>query len=146
MIGFVVDAIVESILAPQDDAALGERRVYVDPESAPIDVQAQEFDIAPVTTRPVGFEIGGAVEFEHRVAVELDVQHGDVKASRRIRDAILVDLVLRIRDSALASVEDPAGHQEIETISYAISYAPHGISDTNESATLTFIVRTRLGG
>lgn len=160
MIGFVHDAIVEHILAPQADvtdvyAQPGTNpaveiplKAYVDRASAPIDVEPQELDVVDGTSRIVGFEIGGAVEFSHTVQVGLDVQHGDRAVARSLRDLIVVALMLRWRDTRgeIESLEDPQTGQTIESIMPAIDYRPFGVSDTNESATITFTVTTRLGG
>lgn len=157
MIGFVRDAIVEIILAPQaltddvfvapDDTEIS-LRAYVDPESAPVDAEPQELDVVDGQTRPVGYEIGGGIEFQHTLAVGLDVQHGDRAVARALRDRILTDLVLRWRETRgeIESLVDAVTGQAIESITPSIDYRPFGMSDTNESATLTFTVTTRLGG
>lgn len=156
MIGFVYDAIVDHILAPQADESLDhsaepggfDRRAYLDPDAAPIDVEAQELDVLSLDSRVLSVEIGGATEWEHRVAVSLDVQHGDAAESRRRRDAILADLVLRwleVRGEIVSLVDDVTG-QEIETITPRMDYRPLGTSNTNETVTVTFVVTARLPG
>lgn len=147
MIGFLYDLVVENIVAPQDDEALGEKRVHLDPDAMPLDVEAQEIDVRALTTVPTGrFEIGGTTEFRHTILIGLDVKHTVGAESRRLRDLILTDLVLRIRDVGfdLIGQRDEDTGQEITGLSFSIDYRPAGLGDTNESATLTVTIETFL--
>lgn len=148
MIGFPFELILEHVVRPQDDATLGERRVYLDPEAAPINVEAQEIDARALTTRPTGVaEIGGTIELRHTILIGLDVQHGDANESLRLRDLILLDLILRLVAAAdLIGERDEATRQEISGLSWAIDYRPAGGGDTNESATITVTIDSLLDG
>lgn len=149
MIGWAVDLIVEHVVTPQTYGTVpDDRRVYLDPASTPLDADPQEVDVAPVTTRPVSYEIGGGVEVEHVVSVAVDVQHGDPVESRRRRDLIVLDLALRAVDQlpTLLAAVDPATGQAATRVEWAVDYAPltTGESDTNESAVVTFTITAQL--
>lgn len=149
MIGYPFELLREHVVAPQDDEALGERRVYLDPQAAPLNTDAQEIDLRALATVQTGrAEIGGTIELRHTIAVGLNVQHGDPEQSRRLRDLILLDLILRLRDVGVNLIgdRDEATGQEITEIKWAVDYRPFGVSDTNESATMTVTIETNLDG
>ena len=147
MIGYARGLLVDLVLTPQADLGVvdAERLAYVDPDSRPLDVEAQELDVRAASTAVVGWQIGGSVTVRHTISVALDVAHGDPAQALRLRDAIVLDLVLRYLDpdvrEAFYSTPDPAGAQEITRLDLApVDYAPLGVSDTNESAVLTFVL------
>lgn len=147
MIGFPRRLLVDHVLTPQGDEALGERRAFLAEVEQEIGIQAQELDLLGLTTRPLAYEIGGGVELRHEISVAVVVQHGDPVEARRIRDLIVLDLCLRAIDasSVLANDEDPdvAGHY-LTAIRWAVDWRPLTIDDTNETATLTFTIDTQL--
>lgn len=147
MIGFVQGLIETLIVAPQSSSDLDDdRRVYLDPEAAPIDAAPQEVDVRPVRTVPLTYEIGGGMQVRHTVSVAVDVQHGDPLESRRRRDLIILDLCLRTLDvrSAIYSAVDPESGQYPTGIEWTVDYRPLGTSDTNESAVVTFDVTVEI--
>ena len=148
MIGFAVDLLVEHVLAGQLDPAAGEGRVYRGGDDRPVDVNAQEVDVRPLTSRVVRYEIGGSVTFRHVVSLAVNVQHGDADEAVRLRDLIVLDLVLRslaARPEILGAT-DPATGQEVEAIEVEVDYRPLGISDTSESAVLVFSLDVTVRG
>lgn len=147
MIGFVRALIEELILLPQGDETVPEeRRVYLDPESRPLDVMAQEADVRAVTSVPVAWEIGGGLEVRHRISVAVDVQHGDPAEAVRRRDAIALDLCLRIVDEtpAILAATDEVTGQYPTRVEWSVDYTPLATSDTNESATIAVDVTTQI--
>lgn len=146
MIGFARSVIVDEILVPQGDEVRGETRAFLDPEAAPLDVEAQELDLLAVTTRPIGFEIGGGVELRHEVSVAVDVQHADRAEAIRLRDLIVLELCLRARDreDAIRQLVDPTTDQYVTAIGWSIDWRPFSIDTPNESATITFTIDTQL--
>lgn len=147
MIGFPRRLLVDHVLAPQGDEALGERRAFLADVEPEIGVEAQELDLLGLTTRPLAYEIGGGVELRHEISVAVAVQHGDRAEARRLRDRIVLDLCLRAIDasSELANEVDPdvAGHY-LTAIRWAVDWRPLTLDDTNETATVTFTIDTQL--
>jgi hypothetical protein len=148
MIAWLVDLLDTEILEPQGDEARGEKRAIRNPDEEALDVEAQSLDVRPITTVPIGYEIGGSVELQHTIAVAVDVQHGDPAEAARLRDAIVLDLILRTRTAraAIAAATDPATGQSVDRIDWSIDWRPLGVGDTNESAVLTFTIDTTLDG
>ena len=148
MIGFARRLIVDHVLTPQTLEVRGETRAFLDPESRPLDSNAQELDLLATTTRPIGGEIGGGLELRHEVSVAVAVQHGDPVEAIRLRDAIVLELCLRARDSwdAIAQEVDAGSGQYAVAFAWSVDWRPLGIDDTNETATITFTVDTQLDG
>lgn len=148
MIGFVTGLLVEHVLDPQADPARGELRAFRDPTSTPLDVDAQEIDLLPLSTSVVGWEIGGTVLLRHRVDAAVDVQHGDPAEARRLRDGIVLDLVRRLLAARgeIVSAVDVASGEAVTTVEVEVDYRPLGVDTANESATLTFTLDTTLDG
>lgn len=141
MIGFAQALIESLVVAPQDTADTpDDRRVYLDPESAPIDATPQEVDVRAVTTVPLRYEIGGGLEVRHTIAVAVDVQHGDPVEARRRRDLITLDLCLRALDRRheILSAVDPETGQYPTQVEWSVDWTPLGTGTTNESAVVTF--------
>lgn len=141
MIGFAQELIETVVLAPQDGPDVDpDRRLYLDPESAPVDASPQEADVFAISTVPVRYEIGGGLEVRHTVDVAVDVQHGVPEESRRRRDLITLDLCLRALDNldALGSAVDPETGQYVTRVEWSVDYRPLSTTGTNESATIRF--------
>lgn len=146
MIGFVRNFLIDLVLEPQSDEAMGERRAFLDPESRPLDVEAQEIDLLGLSTAPVSYEIGGGMELRHTISAAVEVAHGDPAEAIRLRDAIVLDLVLRCLDNldAIYALRDPATGQYATRVEWTVDYRPFTIDTPNENATITFTVDTTL--
>lgn len=147
MIGWVQGLLELHVVLPQaTDPVPAERRAYLDPTAAPVDVRPQEIDVRALSTVPIGYEIGGGLELRHTIEVAVDVQHGDATESRRLRDLIVLDLALRALDvrDEIGAATDPTTGQTVTRVDWSVDYRPLGTSDTNESGVLTFTVDTIL--
>ena len=148
MIGFVTDLLVVNVLDPQALEERGETRAYVDVEGLPVDADPQELDLLPLSTTIRSREIGGSIELRHTIDVGLDVQHGDAGEARRLRDAIVLELVLRHLDArdAYAQAVDPVSAAYVIESGFTIDYRPLAVgdTDTNASATISFVFDTAL--
>lgn len=149
MIGFAQGLIEDLIVRPQDTPDTDDdRRIYLDPDSAPIDSTPQEVDVIPMTTTPLRYEIGGSLEVRHRIDVAVDVQHGSFAEARRRRDLIVLDLCLRAlwNVEAIMSAVDPETGQYPTGLEWSVNYLPLGTTATgsNESATITFTVDVQI--
>lgn len=149
MIGWIRQLVVDHVLAPQGDPSIpAERRAYVDPESRPLGSEAVELDVLATTTRPLAEEIGGGFALRHELDVGLEVQHGDPAEATRLRDAIVLDLVMRLTDPATLDTfgtgSDPATGQYVTRTGWVVSYAPLVADTPNEYARLTITVETQL--
>jgi hypothetical protein len=152
VIGYAFGLLVEHVVAPQDDEALGERRTYNDPDARPLDVSPQELDVRAVSSRIVSYEIGGGFTVRHTISVALDVQHGDPAEARRLRDLIVLDLVKRAlvgtgRDGFANAAPEAGTGQYVAAVAIGdIDYTPLGESTTNESAVVPFLIDTQIDG
>lgn len=149
MIAFPRRLIVDHVLTPQGLEERGETRAILSGAEAELGVVAQEIDLLATTTRPLGYEIGGGVELRHEISVAVVVQHGDPAEAVRLRDAIVLELCLRALDvwSTIAQETDPgvpAGAHYPTRLAWSIDWRPLAISDTNETATITFTLDTQL--
>lgn len=148
MIGFPRALLVDNVLTPQGDAARGETRAILSGSEAEIDLQSQELDVLATGSVPTAWEIGGSLEIRHTISVAVVVQHGDLLEASRLRDAIVLELILRATSratrNALANAVDPAGVQEFADLGWSIDYRPLRLDTPNENATITFAIDTRL--
>jgi len=148
VIGFPRSLLVDNVLTPQGDAARGETRAILSGSEAEIDLQSQELDVLATSSVPIRWEIGGSLEVRHTISVAVVVQHGDPAEASRLRDAIVLELILRATSqatrNALANAADPAGVQEFADLGWSIDYRPLRIDTPNENATITFSIDTRL--
>lgn len=145
MIGFVLDAIRDRVLAPQALVADADLRAIVDPDSAPIDTSSAELNVVASTTTPLSREIAGGLRLRHVVGIVLVVEDGDVEEAHRRRDAIVTDLVLRLEsDLTLGQASSADGKQEVDSSSWTVDYGDL-IGDTLAAyASLTFTVDAEL--
>lgn len=148
MTGYLIAALRELVLDPQATVDVEERRAFVDPDAIPLNVNAQELDVAPVSTIVLAESTGGSIELRHTISAALSVEHGDPVEARRLRDAIVVDLVRRFyatRGDLLAVVDAPSGQYGTDA-TLEVSYAPLDVADDilAEYATLTITVDTTL--
>lgn len=158
MIGWVYDRIVGLVVEPQASSAgsvtVAGREWSLatvrDPDSAPLNANAQELDLIGLGTAPISGteEIGGGVELRHTITVGLSVEHGDPVAARMIRDAIVTELVLRYRasESAIRQTRDPATGQYVSRLGWSVDYRPLAVDTPNEYASVTFTVDATLDG
>lgn len=146
MIGWVVERVVELVLAPQATALAPvggiDRRAYVDPDAAPLNVNATELDVLASSTVPIGREIGGGLNVRHELEVGLAVEHGDPAIAKATRDAIALDLSLRLleQEANLLASPDPDGRQTLERLSWRLDYRPIVVDTPNEYARLVITV------
>lgn len=142
MIGWVVAALRDLVLVPQATVATEERRAVLDPDAAPLDAAATSLEIVGETTTVAEVEIGGrSLLLRHAVTWELRVEHGDAAEAIRLRDAITLDLTLRLVDAYpdLAALTDaPSGQYVSGALLWSISYGDPGDDTPNAYATTTF--------
>lgn len=148
MTGYLIAKLRELVLDPQATVGTVERRAYVDPDGTPVTANAQEIDVAAMSTVIIGETTGRSLDLRHTLSVLLSVEHGDPVEATRLRDAIVVDLVVRFlttRPALLAAV-DPASGQYGTDASLEVSYAPLDVIPDAliEYATLTVTVDTTL--
>jgi hypothetical protein len=153
VIGWVLDLLEEHVLTPitveaADPGVPEEFRVVLDPESTPIDVEPQEVDVTPITTVPVESDLTGSLVLRHTIIVAVDVQHGDPAEARRLRDGIVLHLILSAQAHApdmFAAAADAASGQYVVAANWGIDWRPVVVIDTPiESAVVTFTVDTVL--
>lgn len=145
MIGWIVTGIVDQVLTPQAAVVDVTRRAFLDPDARPLNAEAQELEIRAASTRPVSYEIGDGLEVDHVVVVGLVVEHGGQAEAKATRDAITLDLVLRLIDvePTLRQLVGP-GPQYVTRIVWALDYAPLIADTPNEWATLTITVTAQV--
>lgn len=146
MIGFVLDALRDRVLAPQGLVTDPDLVAVLDPDSAPLTTSAAELDVVGATTRPVAREIAGGAMLEHVVGVVLTVEDGDLAEGHRRRDAIVTDLILRLEaDPSLGNATSADGKQELSRVTWAVDYGDLDGGDTLTAfASLTFTATTDL--
>lgn len=139
MITPLVDRLRAVVLDPQTLEAVAEDvRVVVDTEGALLEAP-QVVAIGASRTRPVAPVIGGrllTVQHEVVVVVTIMLAQDDAETKRR-RDAVTLDLVLRFYDADL-----DAGAWRTVAQTWDVDYAALGVTDTrNQYATVTFTVQ-----
>ncbi len=146
MISYLLDGARSLLLQPQAELSDPARVVVLDPDSAPVDVEAQTVELVADTTRLVGVSQGSS-EWRHTVQIVLQVQHGDPAEADRRRDRIVADLTLRwirTRRDLLALV-DPLTRQYGTDTGWTVSYAALDRGDPLTAwATITLTVDTTL--
>lgn len=156
MIGWVVDQLLEHIVEPvtvdaADPTVPEAHRVVLDPENRPLDSEAQELDVTPLTTEPLRGDLAGGLELRHTIMLEVDVQHGDPVVARQLRDGILLALALKAQAGGgdMMGATDPDTGQYVTRSEWSINYVPASVTFGNadtpiESAVMTFRIDTQL--
>lgn len=148
MTGYLLAALRDLVLTPQATVVDVERRAFLDPDAIPLNVNAQELDLAPVGTTILAESTGDSLELRHTITAALSVEHGDPAEAMRLRDLVTVDLVLRFLGarSALLALVDPDSGQYGTRANVEVSYAPLAVAEETlvEYATLVFTFDTTL--
>lgn len=153
MIGYVLDLLEEHVLTPitveaEDPSVPAEFRVVLDATATPIDVEPQEVDVTPITTVPVESDLTGGLVLRHTIIVAVDVQHGDSGEARRLRDGVILHLILSAQAHAadmFAAAPDAASGQYVVASNWGVDWRPVVVIDTPiESAVVTFTIDTVL--
>lgn len=146
MIGFVLDAVRDRILAPQGGELVDEDvRAILDPDASPITIAAAELTIVGATSQPVAREIGGSGIIRHIVGIVLVVEDGDLEEAHRRRDAIVTDLVLRLEaDRSLGGAESTDGRQIVSSVGWTVDYGDLEGDTLAAFASLTLTVEADL--
>ncbi len=146
MIGYLLDGTRSLLLQPQAELSDPARTVVLDPDSAPVDTEAQTIEVVADTTRLVGVS-QGSTEWRHTLPIILQVQHGDPAEADRLRDLIVADLTVRwaqTRRQLLALVDQVTGQYGTDT-GWTVSYAALDRGDPLTAwATITLTVDTTL--
>ncbi len=146
MIGYLLDGARALLLQPQVDLADPSRTVALDPDSAPVDTEAQTVELVAGSSRVVAYA-QGSLEWRHEIVMVLQVQHGDPEEADRRRDRIVADLTLRwarTRRELLALVDPLTGQYGTDT-GWTVSYAALDRGDPLTAwATMTLTVDTTL--
>lgn len=149
MIGWLVTAVRDLVLAPQATVLPEERRAVLDVDAAPVDTAGTSLEIVSEGTRILRVEIGGrSFELRHTITWELTVRHGDAAEAARLRDEITTDLVLRLVDALpeIGGLTDPVSGQYVSgPIEFSLGYTdPAGGDTPNAFTTATLTVDTQL--
>ncbi len=146
MIGYLLDGARALLLQPQVDLSDPARSVVLDPDSAPVDVEAQTVELVAGSSRVVAYA-QGSLEWRHEIAMVLQVQHGDPAEADRRRDRIVADLTVRwarTRGQLLTLVDPLTGQYGTDT-GWTVSYAALDRGDPLTAwATITLTVDTTL--
>lgn len=160
MITAFEQALYDLILYPQETAGLPDGyepttdpdavKCVVDPEARPIPTYGGELHMLPVTTRPVegSYEIGGGVALQHEFDVMLLVQHGDIVEGRNRRNAIALQIAMRLQANKqeLDQIVDPVSGQYVTRVTWLIDWTPLTVGDTNQVARFIITIETQLDG
>jgi len=150
VIGYVRQLLDELVLAPQNDPAAvpdRTRRAVLDATESPIDVEASELDTLALRSTPVAADLAGGITVRHELDVAVAVRHGDPLEAIRLRDLIVLDLVMRFRAADFVNVApDLETGQQVTRGTWAVDYRPLGLEDTRETATLTFTFDVEIDG
>ncbi len=146
MIGYLLDGARALLLLPQADLSDSARRVALDPDSAPVDVEAQTVEFGFGSTRLIGVA-QGSTEWRHEIPMIVSVLHGDTAEADRRRDRIVADITVRwarTRRELLALVDPITGQYGTDT-GWTVSYAALDRGDPLTAwATITLTVDTTL--
>ncbi len=146
MIGYLLNGARTLLLQPQADVADPARRVVLDPDSAPVDAEAQTVELVAGSSRMLA-AAQGSLEFRHEIVMVLQVQHGDPVEADRRRDQIVADLTIQwaMRRARLLGLVDPVTGQYGTDTGWTVSYAALDRGDPLTAwATITLTVDTTL--
>ncbi len=146
MIGYLLDGARTLLLQPQVDLSDPTRTVTLDPESAPVDTEAQTVELVAGSSRVVAYA-QGSLEWRHEIVMVLQVQHGDPAEADRRRDRIVADLTVRWAQQRASLVDDvdPVTGQYGTDTGWTVSYAALDRGDPLTAwATITLTVDTTL--
>ena len=148
MIEPLVDLIRTEVLAPQAaDTTPADRRLYPDPDRAPLDVSLQTADVAPVSSTPVAAEIGapgevGRMTLEHVLMLVVAIQSDTRGDAEHRRDPIVTDLMRRAARLDWTNALPPDSDHEVSSATWIVDYTDLEAEQHAAWATLTFTIRT----
>lgn len=148
MIGGLLELIRAQVLAPQTVAPTpAERRVWLDPDNAPLNVQASTAEVVGLTSTPINPEIGsgfggtagGTMTLRHMAALVVAIEGADREHPAAVRDVVVSDLLRRALrvDWVNATIADD---QEVSKVGVTVDYADIEEGNTAAYATLVFTV------
>lgn len=142
MIEPVVAAIREHVLLPQSaEEVPPARRLWLDPDRAPIDAHPSSGDVVALSSTPVNPEIGPAtvLHVRHTVLLAIRVESGSIEDAEARRGPIVLDLIRRACLLDWPNLDLGEG-QEVTDATWAIDYADLEGGQLAAFATVTFTV------
>jgi hypothetical protein len=144
VIAALVSRIREHVVDPQaTDPTPAERRVYADAERAPIAAALRTAEVVPVSTTPVGAELGpsGRLMLRHLVAVMVTVEDAAVSDADAIRDLVVLDFARRIVTVDWPNVPLEDGH-DIVRLAWDVDYTDYRVGELAAWFSLRFTIDT----
>lgn len=149
MIGGVLEVIRTQVLAPQEAAVDPDERVYLDPDNAPLNVQAATGEVVGMTSTPINPEIGsgfggvagGTVTIRHIAVLVVTIEGADREYPAKVRDKVVMALVRRalMVDWINSDVGDD---QEVVHAGVTVQYDDLESEQLAAYATLVFTIDT----
>lgn len=146
MIEPLVKAVREYVVGPQSAPDVPpERRLYVDHDAAPIDVELQTAEVVPVDSTPINPEVGRglpSLTIRHRITVAVACQSDTLAHATETRNAILTDLMRRVIEVDWTNGVELPDDQDVSRVSWLVEYPDLDPGSIAAWATLTLTLDT----
>lgn len=144
MIEPLVQAIRDHVITPQSAPDIPtSRRLYLDPDNVPMNVQLQTAEVAPIDSTPIAAEIGGgSVTMRHRVTLVVACESSSREDALHVRNRIVTDLARRSLTLDWTNTANLGADQDVIKTALLIEYPDLDPESLAAWATLTYTIDT----